>query len=509
MWKRIERSISDFFAQQDKEKSDNQDRHQKTTSVDETYSDNIVKDVLSGCHNIIGNCVSDLAQDHFLLSYDVLGGLNLGMDSRLCTANIHAEVRWDKREISVETVTTEVNGLLLHPDLRPVHPYEALKGRTLWWRECTGFDENDMDRASAWDARRVWDIMLSSQCSHKLTRIVKGWLNVFWLREHGETEIEIEANNITYSVSGVVGEYDAGNHSYIWVSEWETDAYLVALLMMCDEYGIREHQYGHVKIPGEENIYVVSYSDSDRLRGKAVINWNEYTLAMRNYALSCHCGEDLDNGLIIATFLRENKYFDEIRMPRVVSRCDLILPALDTPSPTYKPMMVLPDDMACKAMGRTLNATACLIVRDALCSFKAAPQFGYESNQCNLWMHGNERNIRSKYSVSGRSSLVSFLKEVLFFCNVSEDDLKRFNQHSYFELGWVGGHLMNGMPHGLIQTMCKGRERRDNDAVHRNGSDETLNALYHEMALADARVDGNIPEGAFVVRFRCKENQLS
>jgi len=328
----------------------------------------------------------------------------------------------------------------------------------------------------------------------KLTRLVKGFLILLECMERGYFDVDLAIQNLVlYSPRDVIHSFATGGRAYVYNSTPSSRAHSAVLWRMCGEYPPPELAGSHVAVPADaDHVYMVAEGQLPPNGTTVRLNPNLIYSSIMRYAMDCSCTQYIQQALIIACSLQQNRYFSKVGLPAVASTFDLMVPAFVTTSTRLdKPAITI--EMA-KSVGRVHQMLAFVSTRDLISAAELSTKPGRDP------ILDIKTYLRSQASVLQRNA--SFLSDINLLEAASgmrthnlldQEDIQDIMSVSILEGLWLCDSPKKCVKGGVIEALIRG--------IHDMGSPVSkLTVLERELLLANTVFNPrHLPHGNFTL----------
>jgi len=451
--------------------------------------------VLTYFDNAHSSALDTICHDEFVLEYQVHGDIGREVVYGENTLSIFTTVTWELCEVSV----------ILYPDLLTMTmPREKI---TTAAREGIP-DRDQVAKSTGWSrdaVRQIGDedlslfkVMLSQVTvgQSKVTRLVKGFLLLLECMEKGELTIDLEVKDyVTYAPAPVLNSFRDSGRAYVYNSRPTSHVHTAVLHRMCGSYPPPEID-SHVSIPSDgERVYMVM--EGRRCTDSLVtLTPNLIYASIMMYAMDVSCTSVLQEALIIACSLQQNRYFSRVKLPKVASQFDLMVPAfVANGSKLDKPILSL--NMS-KSLGRIHQMLMFSNIKDLISAAEFTTKRGFSAAGSIRAFMGSQASLMSQMAshISPLGLLEATKRMKVHEC-LDEADFSDLASIPIFEGLWLCQDAISTVKNGVIMPLVRGSADMDNRA---NGEA----VLARELNLAGVSYDRRrLPRGVFTVSWVC------
>lgn len=327
----------------------------------------------------------------------------------------------------------------------------------------------------------------------KLTRLVKGFLILLESMEREYIDVVPNVqNHIMYNPQNVIYSFAQGDRAYVFNSKPSSAIHTAVLWRMCGAYPPPEIQ-SHVNIPADgPNVFMVTEGVLNMGNRAVRLTPGMVYASIMAYAMDVSCTEHLQQALIIACSLQQNRYFSNVKLPNVVSVYDLMVPAfMHTNSRLDKPIISL--EMS-KSIGRLHQMLLFMNVKDILTAAELSTQSGFDpGDSMRSYLSSQVALLNQMASeVSALNLIEATLKMRIHEC-LREADFSDILSISAFEGLWLCQDSVKSVENGILSALING--------VHDLSGDTTsYDIVRREMDLGNIKYDTSLmPHGSFTV----------
>lgn len=457
--------------------------------------------ILSWYERIIPSAMFGTLERKFDVCYNIYGDISGNCVYGENTRGLRHTVEWENSTVRVRTYGCVVNNVSYSSGLRSLVNTD-LKDLGAFGK-AVGMSTDSLKRMSSEDRNKLiktFKVCMSGQ--NKITRLIKGCLHYLYMVEnnvklcfgHNPEHIDYTPENVSKQIGS--------NASYVWCSDMTNDYHVGALALMCSEYPHISGGYSHVIIPSDADInYVVGYGKRSESVRTRLITADHMWSTMVTYCVSLGLGNIFEKAMVIACLLKENRYLECIGLPSVISKCDLIQPAIGkvTNSDREKPMI---STGTSTTVGRYLQLQIFCGMKDFISSCVNSSSkkrqmhdaIVHELRQKTVTL----REIMCRNDVTG---VLSTLKDIDIMTYASESWIKSIRKVSILEGLWVQSSVKCTHRMGSIHTFVMGERDlmgSSRDTVHYNNQQLKL---IRELKKSDIIYDeSKLPTGMFMVK---------
>nr|WSP06970.1 CP [Gnomoniopsis castaneae chrysovirus 1] len=451
-----------------------------------------IEDIVSSFNTTQIGSLDFLSADKFSVNYNVYGDLGRAPVLGENTNSIGIDVEWQVTDIKVKVRPGHLDKLTFHEDLvsvarNGIRSREAISKATGWSRQV-------LQNMSADDTNNLqYAITTACSGSNKLTRLVKGMLLFLETLEAGELDVHADAlPSVSYTETDVAAAGRRHDQAYVYNSLPGFEMHEVILTCMVNAYP-RPGVASHISIPSDakQNVMVARGTVTQGMMRRR-LNPAMVMSSVCRYASDTDCESKLHAALLIATSLKQNRYFERASLPKVVSFVDLMMPAVTkTDKSAFRPQVS--HDLTV-SLGRLHQMVSFGIVKDLATAAEMS-----SSQRVSAAAHVLE--YLSRYSESARTMglqmtgvpVLEGTEELDYMTGITEDQLSAILGTSILEALWLCGHSSAVCENGVMYMLKKGKH----DLTRHGGA---MEVLREEIREAGGVITGfNLPQGQFFV----------
>lgn len=299
---------------------------------------------------------------------------------------------------------------------------------------------------------------------NKYTRLLKGCLIVQDCKRHGKMAVGgIHKHIVQYTPRGIAESANHGNRAYMFTHMPKSVYYNTMLVLMAGEYPTRYSRCGDVFVPSDarEN-YLVTSEDIDSAAGFMMAPSITAELALAaviEYAVACQLTDELQSAMVTACSLLENRYLTQVSLPKVVSKCDLILPAFSfyaEKDTSIHQLGAMTAEMSIM-VGRLHQMSCLTVAKDTLTAAQMSSRADID------WMStANSMVMEREGLLSNLGNHITDLPvlrmtpQLKWLTNLDQRDYHDILQVPVFESLWITGKAGLGVSGGALHLMKKG-----------------------------------------------------
>lgn len=370
-------------------------------------------------------------------------------------------------------------------------------------QKATGWDTLVVQAMSVDDITTLGNLVRSAAGGHnKITRLVKGMMLYIDLLHDGRQEFNGLINNIIpYQAAQVLASFRARGRSHAFCSKPSSVAYIVLMHLVGQRYPFNAGGLvcrGNAVIPADsQEHYVVVRGAVGGPGYRCTLTPASVWTGIVCYAREMEVSDQLEEAMIIACSLYENRYLREVGLPKVESTVDLIRPMfnLTRTDDSEKPII---DADAAIVVGRVHQMGCLLMAKDMIISAQHSTSATMPYTEIvTSYLQSQETVVNRMVEWVSPVSLVSAAPSMKWLSKLNGDDIRDIDKFSIFEGLWLCGAATKSVERGGISCLVRGT----NDRMQRNGY---MNLLDSELGKFGTVLDrSRVPAGKFSVRLRC------
>nr|QKK35390.1 capsid protein [Erysiphe necator associated chrysovirus 3] len=438
-----------------------------------------------------------ICEDKFTLHYQLYGDISREAVHGQNTISIFSEVTWDRCEVAAG----------LYPG-----PLDEVQGREkLVAAAREGIpNRDDVSKVTSWsrDAVRalqdedlaMFKVLLENVVvgQSKLTRLVKGFLMLLECMDRGSFDVELDVQNaIVYNPRDVVNSFRHGDRSYVFNSRPTSNPHTAVLWRMCGAYPPPELNTSHVTIPADAtHNYMVVQGQLGAQGSNVHLTPGLIYASLMTYALDVGCTEHLQQALIIACSLQQNRYFSRVKLPSVVSSFDLMVPGfLKINTRLDKPIITREMGVS---IGRLHQMLMFMNIKDILTSAELSTASGFDpSVSMRTYLSSQATLIKQMAGDISSLNLLEATLKMKVHELLREDDFSDLLNISAFEGLWLCDENTRSVDNGVLAALSNG-------VYDMSGNVTSFDVVKREMDLGNiVYKERDIPHGSFTVRWVC------
>lgn len=433
-----------------------------------------------------------ICNDSFTLHYQIYGSIGGQAVFGQNTLSLFLPIKWDRCWVSAKLYADSLSKTVPREKMvtaarEGIPNRDEIAKVTGWSRDAV---RNIADQDLSMFKVLVDQVTVGQS---KLTRLVKGFLMLLesMEREHIDVVLDVQ-NYITYNPQNVINSFAQGDRAYVFNSKPTSAIHTAVLWRMCGAYPPPEIQ-SHVSIPSDgPNVFMVLEGVLGNIGRPVRLMPGMIYASIMAYAMDVSCTEHLQQALIIACSLQQNRYFSNVKLPKVVSVYDLMVPAfMHTNSQLDKPILSM--QMA-KSIGRLHQMLLFMNVKDILTAAELSTQSGFDPSDSMRSYLSSQVTLLNQMAgeISALNLIEATLKLRIHEC-MRENDFSDILSISAFEGLWLCQNSVKSVENGILSALING--------VHDLSGDTTsYDIVKREMDLGGIRYDTSLmPHGSFTV----------
>lgn len=438
-----------------------------------------------------------VCEDKFTVHYQLYGDIGREAVHGQNTLSIFSEITWER---------CEVRSALYPGSLATVQGREKLVSAA---REGIP-NRDDVAKVTGWsrDAIRalpdsdmsMFKTLLNSVIAgqSKLTRLVKGFLMLLECMERDSIDVTLDVQNfIVYNPANVINSFRQGDRAYVYNSAPRSNPHTAVLWRMCGEYPPPELAGSHVYIPADAgNVFMVLQGELVERGANVHLTPGLIYASIMTYAMDVSCTEHLQEALIIACSLQQNRYLSRVRLPTVVSTYDLMIPGfMQTTTRMDKP--ILTRQMAV-SIGRLHQMLTFMNIKDILTAAELSTSAGFNPVDSMRSYLSSQATLINQ--MAGDISSLKLLEATLHMKvheELREEDFSDILNISAFEGLWLCDENVRSVENGVLAALTNG-------VSDMSGNVTSFDVVKREMDLGRIVYnEAEIPHGSFTIRWVC------
>ncbi|AZT88572.1 capsid protein [Beauveria bassiana chrysovirus 1] len=443
--------------------------------------------------NKVSSALDVICEDEFAIHYQIYG--DIGRQAMYGNNNVglFVHVRWDQLPISVGLYPGPLDRLLARDKLTAA-AREGIPDRDQV-AKATGWSRNDVRNLGDHEMAAFKGLLEQVRVGQsKLTRLVKGFLMLLECMERGEIDVLLGIQHtIVYGPQAVIGSHLHEGRAYVYNSRPSQPVHSAVLWRMCGAYPPPELAGSHINIPADgAHVFMVTEGGLVGNMGMVRLNPNLIYASMMTYAMDTGCTGYLQQALVIACSLQQNRYFSKVKLPRVVSVYDLMVPAFSQPMTKLdKPILSLP--MA-KSVGRLHQMLSFTAIRDNLTAAELSTTAGFDPEvSMRAYLKSQSLVVSRMSSFISELSLMEATSSMKIHDQLDVADFRDILSISIFEGLWLCQEARKTVSNGVIEALVRGVSDMSQDTT-------TYDVLTRELRLANVTFnDRDLPHGEFTV----------
>nr|GLL30374.1 putative viral coat protein [Ipomoea trifida] len=441
-------------------------------------------------------------QDKFIIDYELRCNLDNDPVYGCENMNLSFVIKWDKLPVKVRCVPGDCREVIISAELKAIIQEGMIKDLN----EFAGLTGLNVEQLRNINASKYLQLLrmfeFSTAGQSKLTRLVKGCLMFLDHLKSGPMQYEgHEIVGIEYNAENLVRALTYEDTAYVFSTNNDDDSAEINAIL----YGMCE-QYPHPVFGGCSNVSIPADAKSIKLVGykvdpvktdviiRAEIVWG----VLLQYAHQFSLREDLEAALIIACSLRENKYMSKATLPKVVSLCDLVYPAMTKHQYVFGENTLI-DSGGAIMVGRFHQLLNFVMFKDLDASLMNTSVMCFDQNR-------EMRSILSRDNVPlmeymedmSVASILKATKAMGWLGSLNDEDMDRLRMSSIFEGFWLVRDPKTVLKTGLIKCLKNGY-KNPIGLMQPGLYFDAFSTLRHEVKLGGGDLI-NIPNGGFNIR---------
>lgn len=443
--------------------------------------------------NKVSSALDTICEDEFTIHYQIYGDIGRQAMFGSNTVGVYVHVDWRQMGVDVGLYPGQLDRCLARDKLTSaaregIPDRDQVAKATGWSRnDVRAIDDNQMS-----DFKSLLEQVRVGQS--KLTRLVKGFLMLLECMERGHVDLVVAIqNHIMYGADAVIRSYQQGDRAYVYNSRPSQPVHSAVLWRMCEAYPPPEFAGSHVTVPADgRHVYMVTEGNLVGNGGAVRLTPGLIYASLMTYAMDTSCTSYLQQALVIACSLQQNRYFSKVKLPTVASTFDLMVPAFMQHSTQLdKPILSLP--MA-KSIGRLHQMLTFTGIRDNLTAAELSTKVGFNPEASMRSFLKSQRLVAERMSsYISELSLIEATSSMHIHDQLDAADFQDLLSISVFEGLWLCQEARRSVHNGVIEALVRGVSDMSNDTT-------TIDVLNRELQLANVRYNANdIPKGEFTV----------
>lgn len=430
-----------------------------------------------------------ICQDDFeliyQLHYDVARIAVFGVN----TMTVHVAVSWRKCDIEVVGYAGPLRTLMTREKLASA----ARAGIP---------DRDQVSKDSGWSkdaVRRLPDDLMStlqnllstvSIGQSKITRLVKGFLLLLEVQERGALGMAVNTPlSILYEPMAVLQSFRQGDRAYVYNSKPDSEAHTMVLQLMSGAYPPPMYN-SHISIPADGTQIVMVSKGQLPNNGRPVTLTPQLVYAsLMTYAMDVSLTGDLQEALLIACSLQENRYFSKVRLPTVISVDDLMAPSF-IPENSQLNRPFITTEMA-KSLGRIHQMVHFCICKDIVGASVMQTKAGFDpSASIRTYLNSNSKLVSKMAEGMAGFDIVASTASLKIHEELTTVDYTDMLNLSIFEGLWLVNSANRVVDNGIIAAIIDGERLLTQDR-------SSYHVLREELEIAGVDIeDSKMPNVA-------------
>lgn len=421
----------------------------------------------------------------YQLHYDIARTAVFGVN----TMTVHVPVSWRKCDVEAVGYAGPLKTIMTREKLSSA----ARSGIP---------DRDQVAKDTGWSrtaVRNIPDDMMStlqnlvenvSVGQSKMTRLVKGFLLLLEVQERGDLGMRVNAPlSILYEPMAVLNSYRQGDRAYVYNSKPDSEAHTMVLQLMGGAYP-PPMLNSHVTIPADGQQVVMVAKGQLPQNGRLVTLTPQLIYAsIMTYAIDVSCTGELQEALLIACSLQENRYFSRVRLPIVISVDELMAPSfISENSQLNRPFITT--GMA-KSLGRIHQMVQFCICKDIIGASVMQTKTGFDpSASIRAYLNSNAKLVSKMAEGMAGFDIVASTASMKIYEELTVTDYTDMLNLSIFEGLWLVNSANRVVDNGILAAIIDGEKLLTNDR-------SSYHVLKEEMQIAGIDIeDAKMPNVA-------------
>ncbi|APR73429.1 capsid protein [Isaria javanica chrysovirus 1] len=443
--------------------------------------------------NKVSSALDIICEDEFAIHYQIFG--DIGREAMFGNNNVglFVHVKWEHLGIDVGLYPGPLDRLLARDKLTSA-AREGIPDRDQV-AKATGWNRNEVRGLQDADMSAFKGLLEQVRVGQsKLTRLVKGFLMLLECMERRHIDVVLQVQQtIVYGPQNVIQSFLADGRAYVYNSKPSQSVYSAVLWRMCEAYPPPELAGSHITIPSD-GAHVVMVTEGQLTGNGGVVRLtpNLIYASMMTYAMDTGCTGHLQQALVIACSLQQNRYFSKVKLPKVVSVYDLMVPAFSQPtSKLDKPILSLP--MA-RSVGRLHQMLAFTAIRDNLTAAELSTSAGFDPEvSMRAYLKSQGLIVSRMSSFISELSLLEATSSMKIHDQLDVADFRDLLSISVLEGLWLCQEAKKTVANGVIESLVRGVSDMSQETT-------TYDVLKRELRLANVAFrERDLPRGEFTV----------
>lgn len=442
--------------------------------------------------NKVSSALDIICDDEFTIHYQLFGDLGREAMFGGNTVGLYVPVKWEQLEVRAELYPAPLDKLLATEKIvdaarHGIPDRDQVAKSTGWNRnDVRNLPDNEMGMFKA-----LLEQVRVGQS--KLTRLVKGFLMLLESMERGGFDVVVAIQHfIQYAPNPVINSFRRGDRAYVFNSKPESRVHTAVLWRMCGAYPPPELAGSHITIPAD-GAHIFMVTDGQMGPGGPVrLSPGLIYASLMSYAMDCSCTGYMQQALVIACSLQQNRYFTKVELPNVASVYDLMVPAfLQVQTKLDKPIVSLP--MA-KSIGRLHQMLLFASIRDSLTAAELSTRPGYTpETSMRAFLKSQRLVVERMAGFISELSLLEATSSMHVHNKLGAAEFRDLLSISILEGLWLCQEARKSVHNGAIEALVRGVSDMSDDTT-------TFDVLERELQIANVRYNRDeIPKGAFSV----------
>jgi len=436
-----------------------------------------------------------ICNDVFRLHYQIYGDVAREAVFGQNTISVFHEVVWELCDVTVGLYPMRLDSTLPREKLTAA-AREGIPDRDQV-AKCTGWNRNDVRNLNDDDMSMFKQLIDNVKVGQsKLTRLVKGFLILLEAMERGHVDVDLDIReHMTYGPVNVIQSFGMNGRAYVYNSRPSSEAHSAVLWRMCGAYPPPELAGSHVTVPADaKEVYMVTEGTlvGNNNNSRVRLTPGMIYASLTTYAMDVSCTKDLQQALIIACSLQQTRYFSNVKLPKVASLFDLMVPAF-VQSNTRLDKPILSPTMA-KSIGRLQQMLLFVNVRDVLAAAEHSTKPGFDPTQSmRAYLSSQAVLINQMAGEMSAFNLIEATLKMKVHDQLRYQDFGDLSNISILEGLWLCQEASKCVDNGIVSALVQGIS----DLGESRG---TFDMLCQELDLAGISYKKDeIPHGMFSI----------
>lgn len=455
-----------------------------------------LRDLMS--QNFVGG-IDAIRRERFAIWYMLMGDVRADAQLGENTTGLRGDLEWEGMECKATLHAGTTTKLTLTTNTINMMG-SALTDRNKI-QKATGWERNDVDSMVASDISTLKTLASHASGGHsKFTRLVKGMLLYLTLSTTGAQQFRGNVNQIIpYTAQQVLRSFRVRNRSHAYCSK-SSQQYTVLMSLIGQSYPFQAgglQCLGNCTIPADgDEHYVVARTRAQPGMYICQLNAKVVWAGLVSYAQELEVSDLLEDALVTAASLFENRYLRSVSLPKVESTVDLVRPLFTefNQDDSQRPYIDL--DMA-TVTGRVHQMGCLLAAKDIIMAARASTKAGMNFESVVMsYLQAQESIVVSMTEWQTPMSIMSATREMKWMSQMNRDDIADIDSISILEGLWMCDSKTRSVEKGGISSMFHGiKDRRS-----RNKYVDTLNEELGKFGIVIGQ--DRIPTGRFSIKVR-------